>query len=503
MQVMKFNERTCLLVVAVFGFFTFRHFHDDHDINHERVLNSLTQLKLTQKQLGLLPLSECLSRNAKRHDSGSNVLCQKGALGVSGPLLAISKGTRDVQIVLGIVDSGNDENLVNTLQSILLKSKSVIRDSIMVVVMVTESDLAKALRKVETIVASFKTFILHGKLDIVIPPTELLTQLKCKQTNFSIGTCPAENWEAENLAASYLMTYARPRGGYYMQIKSGIQAERYIYQAVISFVRKINFVTKEWIVLDFDEALDEDEKNAFHGKLFKASDVDYVANFVDLFHKSVRPSNILTNYINIRHRRCRNIVTYACPINLRLSKIRYRRSPFKNGKTSKTTNTNSKNMQSSWIFGNSGLPSRPRAMVSTTLRLVRNNSLESFYNGESESFWCLFPQDGDTIVINFVPPIQIEKLRIVSGNKHSPSDIFTNTSVDILPHESSGLGHDFIHVCDFDERGVAEKYLDGQFGSSHYYRSLRMRVTRNIERWAALREISIEFRKQNYESFGL
>ena len=53
-------------------------------------------------------------------------------------------------------------------------------------------------------------------------------------------------------------------------------------------------------------------------------------------------------------------------------------------------------------------PLNPNAEVSTTIKIYDQYSLDRAYMGET-FFWGLLPQQGDTIVFTFSPPIKIDK----------------------------------------------------------------------------------------------
>ncbi|XP_042181640.1 alpha-1,3-mannosyl-glycoprotein 4-beta-N-acetylglucosaminyltransferase B isoform X3 [Oncorhynchus tshawytscha] len=386
------------------------------------------------------------------------------------PNVVLGQGRTGVSLVLGIptVKRQKQSYLVSTLNSLLYDLSPSEREDTVIIVFVAETDAGY----VNTVAELIK-----HKLRETFGDSKDRVKWRTKQ----------------NLDYSFLMLYAHEKGTYYVQLEDDIVAKPGYSQAMKTYVRSL--ASDDWMLLEFSQL-------GFIGKMFRARDLPMIAEFFLMFHKD-KPIDWLLDHI-LWVKAC-NPEKDAKDCNLQkgLLKLRYKPSLFQHvglhsslpGKVQKLKDKD---------FGKAPLfaaHSNPRAELSSSLKHYQQHTLERAYEGQ-DFFWGLTPTAEDFILLSFPQPLTVTGYLFRSGNIEINGDKFYNTTVEVLPSDSSvsdrlvggqspqyeGSYGGFIVIGSFVD-GMAEGQIDAQMQPIS---ALRLLVHSDSDVWVLLSEIFIK-----------
>ncbi|KAM9511639.1 alpha-1,3-mannosyl-glycoprotein 4-beta-N-acetylglucosaminyltransferase B-like isoform 2-T2 [Salvelinus alpinus] len=373
------------------------------------------------------------------------------------PNVVLGQGRTGVSLVLGIptVKRQKQSYLVSTLNSLLYDLSPSERNDTVIIIFVAETD------------------------------TEYVN---------SVAELLEKKWRTkQNLDYSFLMLYAQEKGTYYVQLEDDIVANPGYSQTMKTYVRKL--ATDDWMFLEFSQL-------GFIGKMFRARDLPMIAEFFLMFYKD-KPIDWLLDHI-LWVKAC-NPEKDAKDCNLQkgLLKLRYKPSLFQHvglhsslpGKVQKLKDKD---------FGKVPLftaHTNPPAELSSSLKHYQQHTLERAYKGQ-DFFWGLTPTAKDFILLSFPQPRNVTRYLFRSGNIENNGDHLYNTTVAVLPSDSSvrdrlvggqspqykGSYGGFIVIGCFVD-GVAEGQIDAQMQPIS---ALRLLVHSDSDMWVLLSEIFIQ-----------
>ncbi|XP_070959645.1 alpha-1,3-mannosyl-glycoprotein 4-beta-N-acetylglucosaminyltransferase B-like isoform X1 [Oncorhynchus clarkii lewisi] len=415
------------------------------------------------------------------------------------PNVVLGQGRTGVSLVLGIptVKRQKQSYLVSTLNSLLYDLSPSERNDTVIIIFVAETDAEYVNSVAELLEKNFPKDVHSGLLEVVSPSQYFYPNFSRLRETFGDSKERVKWRTKQNLDYSFLMLYAQEKGTYYVQLEDDIVANPGYSQTMKTYVRKL--ATDDWMFLEFSQL-------GFIGKMFRASDLPMIAEFFLMFYKD-KPIDWLLDHI-LWVKAC-NPEKDAKDCNLQkgLLKLRYKPSLFQHvglhsslpGKLQKLKDKD---------FGKVPLfaaHTNPPAELSSSLKHYQQHTLERAYNGQ-DFFWGLTPTAKDFILLSFPQPRTVTRYLFRSGNIENNGDHFYNTTVSVLPSDSSvrdrlvggqspqykGSYGGFIVIvmfvgCFVD--GVAEGQIDAQMQPIS---ALRLLVQSDSDMWVLLSEIFIQ-----------
>ncbi|KAK4288346.1 hypothetical protein Pmani_038619 [Petrolisthes manimaculis] len=411
----------------------------------------------------------------------------------TAPAFKLSRGRQSATMVLGVptVKRQVQSYLMTTLGNLIQSMTTEEMTQCLIVVFVAEWDLDYVRQVASQIERKFPEHLESGLLEVISPPQSFYPDMN--QLRQTLGD-PMERvrWRTkQNLDFAFLMMYAQPKGTFYVQLEDDIQTKKGYIATMKNFALQKTAEKKNWFVLDFCQL-------GFIGKMFKCVELPYLVQFFIMFYND-KPVDWLLDYL---------IQTKICnldkdPKHCKKAKdnvwIHYKPSIFQHVGTHSSLKGKVQKLKDKQ-FGKIQLyfpHENPPAVVETNIKPYKTYTLQRAYKGESY-FWGLLPQQGDTLLLRFQPPVSLKGFLFRSGNVEHPSDRLYNTSVEVepvrvprtLPSSLKRTKDGYVVVGEFDDMGVAEGTVDA--ASLGVVKALRLSVHVESDNWAILSEIHIQ-----------
>ncbi|XP_070552507.1 alpha-1,3-mannosyl-glycoprotein 4-beta-N-acetylglucosaminyltransferase B-like [Ptychodera flava] len=414
------------------------------------------------------------------------------------PAFLMSQGRVGVSVVIGMptIKREVQSYILDTLKSLVDGLSDEEKLDCVIIVFIGETDLQYVTKQAEEIKEKFSIEVDAGLIEVISPPANYYPDLDNVKETFGDPKDRVKWRTKQNLDFSFLMMYAQTKGTFYVQLEDDIIAKPGYITTMKNFAMQQK--QDDWVILEFSSL-------GFIGKLFKASDLNLVVEFFLMFHKD-KPIDWLLDHIlwvKVCHPEKDN---KHCAREKAALRIRFKPSLFQHigmhsslpGKVQKLKDKD---------FGKQPLHrghENPPAVVSTSIKIYMKYTLEKAYRG-SDFFWGIMPKAGDEIVIKFTQPIIIDKYRFTSGNTEHPGDVFSNTTVEVLPHQ---LEQKQEGVLETNAKSNASyrrtedgfyqvgEFVDGKAGANvdttlGEIDQMRIRVLTDAKAWVILSEIHI------------
>ncbi|XP_018601852.1 alpha-1,3-mannosyl-glycoprotein 4-beta-N-acetylglucosaminyltransferase B isoform X2 [Scleropages formosus] len=398
-----------------------------------------------------------------------------------------STTNQTVSLVLGIptVKREKQSYLISTLSSLFYELSPEELTDIVVIVFVAEVDSAYVQGVAESIMTKFPDEVNSGILEVVTASPHFYPSFS--QLKETLGDSKERvKWRTkQNLDYSFLMLYAQQKGSYYVQLEDDIAAKEGYLQAMKTFAKQN---PEDWLILEFSQL-------GFIGKMFRTSDLPMLVEFILMFYKD-KPIDWLLDHIlwvKVCHPEKGE---KDCSRKKDVLRRRYKPSLFQHigihsslkGKIQKLKDRD---------FGKQTLfkaHTNPPAELKTSLTAYESHTLERAYLGQ-DFFWGMSPVIGDFVQISFHQPQPVKGYLFRSGNIETNGDKLYNTTVEVLPSDSSVLwkidkhpSTDGFIVIGAFVNGVAEGTIDPLMEKIS---AIRLVIHSDSDVWALLSEIFI------------
>ncbi|CAH0383069.1 unnamed protein product [Bemisia tabaci] len=403
------------------------------------------------------------------------------------PAYITSKGRRGVKIILGVptVKRSNQSYLLTTLQNLLESMSPEEQNETLIVVLIAEVDAKYVISVANDVKAQFPEAIESGLIDIISPPLHYYPEFSSLRRTLDDDPERVKWRSKQNLDYAFLMMYAQSRGMFYVQLEDDILAKTNFITTMKSVALKAIVRRQNWFVLDFCQL-------GFIGKMFKCFELPWIIQFFIMFFND-KPCDWLLE--NIIHTKVCRLDDDDKKCKKRKAKIwvQYEPSLFQHIGTTSSLKGKIQTLKDK-RFGKLQLyksHSNPSAECYTTVKAYKIHTLQKAYLGES-FFWGLTPQPNDVFMFKFKVPIRLKRYLLRSGNAEHPSDLLSNTTVEIFPVKSSistNPSNTSIVIGKFNNKGIAEGTVPLEVGPVD---ELRLTVHSESDHWVILSEILIE-----------
>ncbi|XP_034107316.1 alpha-1,3-mannosyl-glycoprotein 4-beta-N-acetylglucosaminyltransferase A [Drosophila albomicans] len=210
-----------------------------------------------------------------------------------------SRRRRSVFCVLGVptVHRAGENYLLDTLYLLIENMNAYHRDNSLIVVYIGETNASIVHQIWQDINETFGDALDVGLIDVITPPAEYYPEFdKLYQT---LHDEPSRvRWRTkQTLDYMYLMTYARSRGVYYLQLEDDIVPT----DGYMEYINKLSALHtnfrlahhRRWIVMSFCDL-------GFIGKLFRTEELQRFQSYVQLFYNDQPIDWLLQSYVKLK-----------------------------------------------------------------------------------------------------------------------------------------------------------------------------------------------------------
>ncbi|XP_077302063.1 alpha-1,3-mannosyl-glycoprotein 4-beta-N-acetylglucosaminyltransferase a isoform X2 [Arctopsyche grandis] len=403
------------------------------------------------------------------------------------PAFLVSNGRSGVSVVLGIptVRREKETYLLPTLHNLVEAMNSEEAADSLIIVFIAETDMEYVLQTARLIENQFPNQIESGLIEILSPPASYYPDFdKLKMT---LGdSLERVKWRTkQNLDFVFLMTYAQPKGTFYVQLEDDILAKHNFVTTMKNYAIEITAKKQHWFVLDFCQL-------GFIGKMFKSAELPWAITFFQMFYND-KPVDWLLNYLIVTKICNQDKDSKQCKQDKSKLWVHYKPSLFQHIGTHSSLKGKVQRLKDKQ-FGKVSLffphVNPPLASATSDIRTYKHYTLSRAYMGETY-FWGLFAQQGDHLTFTFRNPITLTRFYLRSGNVEHLSDKFYNTTIGVLPVKNVVANQNFtqegfITVGHFDSLGIAEGNVDPRLGK---ILAVRITVQSDSDTWVILSEI--------------
>ncbi|KAK1175489.1 alpha-1,3-mannosyl-glycoprotein 4-beta-N-acetylglucosaminyltransferase B-like [Acipenser oxyrinchus oxyrinchus] len=342
------------------------------------------------------------------------------------PNVAIGQERTNVSLVLGIptVKRVKQNYLMDTLNSLVYELSQEERSDCLIIIFVAEADVQYVNSLAADIKKGFPSEVQSGLLEVVSPSPGFYPNFTDLKETFG-DTQQRVKWRTkQNLDYSFLMLYAQDKGRFYVQLEDDLIARTGYFQTMKNVALQQTLV--EWMVIEFSHL-------GFIGKMFKASDLPVLVEFILMFYKDKPIDWLLDHMLWVKVCHPEKDAKH-CDRQKSSLRIRYKPSQFQHVGTHSSLPGKIQNLKDN-DFGKQILHrvnQNPSADITMSLTAYQHFSIEKAYYGQG-FFWALTPVSGDHITISFHQPVTVKRYLFRSGNIEHPGDKLFNTSVEVQP----------------------------------------------------------------------
>ncbi|XP_072520217.1 alpha-1,3-mannosyl-glycoprotein 4-beta-N-acetylglucosaminyltransferase B [Salminus brasiliensis] len=411
------------------------------------------------------------------------------------PLVHLGQGRNGVSLVLGIptVRRQKQSYLVNTVSSLLFDLTPEQKSDISIVVFVAETDSTFVSSVAESIQKNFPDDVSSGLVEVISPSPYYYPNFSNLKETFGDSRERVKWRTKQNLDYGFLMLYAQQKGTYYVQLEDDIVAKSGYHESITKYVQEV--ITQQWLYLEFSQL-------GFIGKLFRASDLPMIVEFILMFYKDKPIDWLLDHLLWVKvcnpEKDSKHCGAEKAKLRRTFKPSLFQHVGLHSSLPGKIQNLKDKDFGKQVLFK---AHSNPDAVLSSSLKDYQGHSLEKAYLGQ-DFFWGFTPTKGDYILITFTTPQIIKGYIFRTGSIETNGDKFYNTTVEVLPSDASvservekGLlpccrpsSDGFVVIGTF-VNGLAEGEVDGALREMD---ALRLLVHSDSDVWVLLSEIFIK-----------
>lgn len=402
------------------------------------------------------------------------------------PVYKLSNNRFGASIVIGIPTIRRDKvsYLSQTVASLISGLSREEQDMCLIIVFVAEPwDKPYAVEVGDELKQTFPDSVSNGLLEVISPPAEFYPDMDNLKQTFG-DTKERVRWRTkQNLDFTFLMLYARTRGFYYVQLEDDVIAKPGYFSIMKTYADSQK--NSDWVLLEFSTL-------GFIGKLFKSSQIPVIVEFFLMFHRDKPIDWLLDHFLNVKvcspekdKKHCTNMIAEV--------RKRFKPSLFQHVGTQSSLKGKTQKLKDR-DFGKQAIfraHVNPNAVVTTTMKHYQKYFAQKAYVGE-DIFWATPPKPGDTLDIEFKPPVAIESFLFRSGNADHKDDKFKDTDVELL--EEGSTGDNYVKVGAFNDEGIASNSIPESIG---LVKKLRLKCNIEPANWVIISEIHIVTKKED------
>lgn len=417
-----------------------------------------------------LKLVDWLSQLTEPVDVSESWLDQGNYLpfNVSYQLLAGMPATKRRFLAIGLasVKRKKGSYLLTTLNSIFSQSTSVERATMVVVVLLADTDPAWREETVGQITAAHPSQLEQGQLLVIHVPSQFYPPLTDLKRNYNDAPDRVTFRSKQNVDYSFLMNYAGGQGHYYLQLEDDITSAENFVTTIGKNIQGRKAAS--WVTLEFSTL-------GYIGKLYKAEHLPLLARFLFLFYQEMPCDWLLGHF--------RTLLVQKDPIVIKPSLFQHMGtfSSFK-GNVNKLKDK----------FFEKEVYSNPPADVYSDISVYKAYVPRLAWEAGEGFFWGRTPGPGNYLTVVLRAPAVVTSVKVETGQEGK--DLLESGVVELGQNvEQTAKGEksckDFTTLGEVKNGVFAKQDLEAAFGSSSS--CLRLRVTGTHKDWITVMKIRV------------
>ncbi|XP_017112575.1 alpha-1,3-mannosyl-glycoprotein 4-beta-N-acetylglucosaminyltransferase A [Drosophila elegans] len=243
------------------------------------------------------------------------------------PRYRFSGGRTGVKFVIGVptVLRAKRNYVLQTVDYLIRRMKPDDREHALIVIFVGETRLQFARHIVKELQANHSLHLRAGLIDVIAPPLNYYPNFS--RLHITLHDDPLRvRWRTkQNLDYIYLMSYARTKGAYYLQLEDDVMANRGFMDYIQKFVLLHGHFRlahqPDWLVMSFSDL-------GFIGKLFPAAVLQSFVAYVRLFSNDQPIDWLLQSFVTLQSCRWDSLAHPDCQRDYEFRLIRAAQSQF-------------------------------------------------------------------------------------------------------------------------------------------------------------------------------
>ncbi|XP_017040385.1 alpha-1,3-mannosyl-glycoprotein 4-beta-N-acetylglucosaminyltransferase A [Drosophila ficusphila] len=243
------------------------------------------------------------------------------------PRYRFSGGRTAVKFVIGVptVLRPRTNYVLPTVYSLIQQMTPKQRDNCLIVIYVGETKLQFAKYIVKTLHVNHSEHMRAGLIDVIAPPLNYYPNFS--RLHITLHDDPKRvYWRTkQNLDYIYLMSYARSKGSYYLQLEDDVKSNKGFLDYIEKFAilhGNFRFAHQpDWIAISFSDL-------GFIGKLFPTSVLNSFVAYLQLFFNDQPIDWLLQSFVTLQSCRWDSIADPNCQMDYESRLIRAGQSQF-------------------------------------------------------------------------------------------------------------------------------------------------------------------------------
>ncbi|XP_061124720.1 alpha-1,3-mannosyl-glycoprotein 4-beta-N-acetylglucosaminyltransferase C-like [Syngnathus typhle] len=198
---------------------------------------------------------------------------------------------RHLCIGLSSVKRKKGSYLIPTLVSLFSRSSPEEHSSMVVVVLLADSDVNWLTTTVTEIKSEFSSALEQGHLLVIHVPEENYPPTTGLKRNYNDSSARVSYRSKQNLDYAFLMHYSSGVGRYYLQLEDDVSSAKNFLTTVKKRVEEQEAKTTTWAMLEFSNL-------GYIGKLYKSAHLPLLARFLFLFYQEM-PCDWLMSHFRV------------------------------------------------------------------------------------------------------------------------------------------------------------------------------------------------------------
>ncbi|WAR03357.1 MGT4C-like protein [Mya arenaria] len=366
--------------------------------------------------------------------------------------------------------------LFDTVDSIIDKTTESEKEEVTLVIMLCDLNSTYNTHISVNVYNTYQQHVESGFIQIIHTQRSIYPDLEHVKPTFN-DTKDRLKWRAkQNVDFSFLMHYSINISEYYIQLEDDV----IVASDFVNSIKSHLSISTAWAVLEFSRL-------GFIGKMFKSSDLEYVASKLMLRYDEA-PCDLLLSPIRMD-------LGQKKSIHSKQSLFQHigRFSSLKNKLMPSIDNKFKDNANVTFDLYNYPAADDPEASFQTTFETYLNFTTEFAYdNNASSFFWGKTPKKGDTFTLVLAMPQNLTRIVVLTGKKETRNDNLLYTDLECSTFqfgssETDECGTMFIKLTGLAD-GDADTLATGT-AIPNNVKCLRLRVKRKLRTWVVIREI--------------
>uniref|UniRef100_A0A1A8C4F8 Mannosyl (Alpha-1,3-)-glycoprotein beta-1,4-N-acetylglucosaminyltransferase, isozyme C (Putative) n=2 Tax=Nothobranchius kadleci TaxID=1051664 RepID=A0A1A8C4F8_NOTKA len=390
-------------------------------------------------------------------------------LNVTYQLLAGAPPTQQKFLSVGLssVKRTKGSYLVPTLQSLFSQSSPEERSSMVVVVLLADSDAVWTINTVTEMKVAFSSELKRGQLVVIHVPLDQYPPLTGLKRNYNDPPDRVTFRSKQNLDYSFLIHYSAGLGQYYLQLEDDVLSAKNFLTTIRRRVEEQNSKRGTWAMLEFSTL-------GYIGKLYKSAHLPLLARFLFLFYQEM-PCDWLMGHF-------RELMTQREPIIFKPSLFQHM------GMFSSFRGTYNKLKDKNF---EEGVYNNPSADVYSNMSTYQKNFPKLAWEAGEGFFWGRSPEKGSHLTVVFLTATVVTGILVETGS--GGKDLLYSAQVElgqgVVSSKEEKTCKEFRSVGALENGRFEMSEVDKKVRSASW--CLRVLVTEAQKDWVIIQKVRI------------